>query len=580
MILPGSRHKFAMRTAILLVLIVGTAVVPVLGASTDTGVTISADGDQSYYLGEKVVLRGQNSETDTVYLFLTGPDLQATGVNLESPDKAVVSGDPDSFTVVKTDPDNTWEYSYYTANLNLDAGTYTLYAVSKPTAKNRLDGSTAYGTTGIILKKPFITAEISPSNVIKGQPFSVTGIAEGVPNEVQIWITGDSYVYTTQTPVNSDASFTFDADSAMSGDLPAGQNYLIVQHPMADNQLDFIVSGDYVCNVKQGSNANVFKINGQGSLDGMDAADALIEAISSQETNDDTYTSDMYTIIPFQVTGEGDLTSPATGAPTLSADGDQSYYLGEKVVLRGQSSSADTVYLFLTGPNLQATGVNLESPDEAVASGDPDSFTVVKTDPDNTWEYSFYTANLNLDAGSYTLYAVSRPIAKDRFDDSTAYDSTSIILKKPFISAEISPTNVVKGQPFLVTGTAEGVPSEVLIWITGDSYVYTTQTPVNSDASFTFDADSAMSGDLPAGQNYLIVQHPMADNQFDFIVGGDYVRNVKQSNGRNVFKISGYGSLDGIDAADVLTDAVSSQETGGDSTSDTYTIIPFRVSVY
>ncbi|WP_421908675.1 hypothetical protein [Methanolacinia petrolearia] len=281
----------------------------------------------------------------------------------------------------------------------------------------------------------------------------------------------------------------------------------------------------------------------------------------------------------------GTAVVPVLGASTdtgvtISADGDQSYYLGEKVVLRGQSSSADIVYLFLTGPNLQATGVNLESPDEAVVSGDPDSFTVVKTDPDNTWEYSFYTANLNLDAGSYTLYAVSRPTAKNRFDDSTAYDSTSIILKKPFISAEISPTNVVKGQPFSVTGTAEGVPSEVLIWITGDSYVYTTQTPVNSDASFTFDADSAMSGGLPAGQNYLIVQHPMADNQFDFIVGGDYVRNVKQSNGRNVFKISGYGSLDGIDAADALTDAVSSQETGGDSTSDTYTIIPFRVSVY
>ncbi|WP_157199074.1 hypothetical protein [Methanolacinia paynteri] len=301
MILHGSRQKFAMRTAILLVLIVGTVVVPVLGAATDTGVTISADGDQSYYLGEKVVLRGQGSGADSVYLFLTGPNLPAGGVNLESPDDAVFNGDPDSFTVVETGPNNTWEYSFYTANLNLDAGSYTLYVVSSPTAKNRFDNSTNYNMTSIILKKPFITAEISPANVVKGQPFSITGFAEGVPTEVQIWIFGDSYFNTTKVPVNIDASFTFDADAAMSAELPEGQNYLVVEHPMMDDQFDFVVAGDYVRNVKQNNGINVFKIFGYGRLDGVDAADALVDAFNSQEASGGSYNSDTYTIIPFRV---------------------------------------------------------------------------------------------------------------------------------------------------------------------------------------------------------------------------------------------------------------------------------------
>ncbi len=33
-------------------------------------------------------------------------------------------------TVTDVNDDNTWEYKWQTANLNIDAGTYTIYAVS------------------------------------------------------------------------------------------------------------------------------------------------------------------------------------------------------------------------------------------------------------------------------------------------------------------------------------------------------------------------------------------------------------------------------------------------------------------
>ena len=60
---------------------------------------------------------------------------------------------------------------------------------------------------------------------------------------------------------------------------------------------------------------------------------------------------------------------------------------------------------------MPGSGGKLTSPRQAVVSGNPDTFTVVKTKSDATWEYSFYTANLPFDAGSYTLYAVSSPVA-------------------------------------------------------------------------------------------------------------------------------------------------------------------------
>ncbi len=540
-----------------------------------TGVTISADGDQSYYLGEKVVLRGLSPDADTVYLFLTGPNLQATGVNLTAPSKAVTSGNPDSFTVVKTKPDKTWEYAFYTANLKLDAGTYTLFALSQPKAKDQLGPGAA--NVGMALKKPYITANISSSNVVKGEPLTVTGIAEGIPPEVQIWVIGDNYAHTTKTPVNSaTALFTFTADAAMSGKLPTGQNYIIVQHPMADNQFDFVVSEEYVRNLKLNNGTNLFKITGPGSLQGCDAADALIAAISNQEAHDKTLTNDTYTLIPFQVTDTGSSSTAGTGV-TISAVGDKSYYLGEKVVFSGQNTDSDSTYLFITGPDLPAEGVKLASPKNAVVSGSPDTFTVVKTNPDKTWDYSYYTANLPFQAGTYTVYAASQPKTANQLGTDAA--NVGIILKKPFISAGISASSISKGQPFTVTGVAEGIPSEVQIWVFGDNYAFMTKTPVNSDGDFTFTADAAMSENLPAGQYYLVVQHPMADNQFDFVVSGDYVRDVKLNNSPILFRLTGSGNLRGSDAADALITSITAQNTNDDTlTNDTYTLIPFTVT--
>lgn len=312
-----NNNPFGFRKAILLLLLSGAAVLLISPAFAGTGVTITASGVQSYYQGEKVVFSGHNYDSDITYLFITGPSVFMTGPGipsgggkLTSPRQAVVSGNPGSFDRVKTKADKSWEYTYHTHNLNVDAGTYTIYAVSQPQAKDQLNGVSS-ANVGIILKQPFITGEISSSSVSKGEPFTVSGTAEGDPESVQIWIVGKNYYSRARESVNPDVSFRYVVPREVAGHIESGQYFVIVQHSMQNNQFDIDVSGDYVRSLQLNNGTNLFRISGPGSLQGSDAADALVTAFSDPDTGDDTYTE-----IPFQVTDAGSPTLQTTSATT------------------------------------------------------------------------------------------------------------------------------------------------------------------------------------------------------------------------------------------------------------------------
>lgn len=304
---------------VLLLIIAGAAALMISPVSAEKPfVTIVAAGDQSYYMGEKVVFSGMNTDSDSTYLFITGPNLPDGGGLLSAPQHHPVSGDPGSFTVVKTKPDSSWEYTWYTSDLRMDAGSYTVYAVSGPETKDRFNDLTTYGTVSIIYKKPFITGEISPSPVSPGQPFTVSGIAEGIPPDVQVWILGENYYSKSITSVNPDASYRYVVPGEVTSKLAGGQYFVIVQHPMQNNKFDIDVSGDYVRSLQPGNGTNLFRITGPGSLQGSDAADAIIAAISDREAHDQTYTNDTYTIIPFLV---GDSGMKNAGVSKVSSSG-------------------------------------------------------------------------------------------------------------------------------------------------------------------------------------------------------------------------------------------------------------------
>jgi len=267
-------------------------------------VTIVAAGDQSYYLGEEIKFSGTNTESYKTYLFIIGPNLQAVGsqIQIDNPRSLPVTDNvPATFKAVDVNGDNTWSWKWGTSTVALDAGTYTIYAVSQPRDASHLQ-SAAFGTVSIIIKKPFVSATASQSTVAQGDKIFITGTAEGNPKGVMIWILGKNYPTdingVVTESVNSDASFKHEVTQTQTKTMYPGQYFVVVQHPMQNNQFDVYpsavgapVGSVYVYNRMLGAlpGVKIFNLLGGSSLQGSDAAEALVQGINDPNV-DDTYT--------------------------------------------------------------------------------------------------------------------------------------------------------------------------------------------------------------------------------------------------------------------------------------------------
>jgi PGF-CTERM protein len=188
----------------------------------------------------------------------------------------------------EVEADDTWSKKWNTAQINgtLDAGGYTIYAVSKPVDKSGLSGA-QYDTISIQLRSGFISATSSGAVIAKGDKLKLTGVAQGDPNDVRIWIFGKNYygdssgglLYRTEN-VEDDGTFEHELKGADTKDLSAGQYFVVIQHPMA-NGYGFKVDGNTIYG--EGIE-NVTLTNLQAAA----AANALIKALDSPNI-DDTY---------------------------------------------------------------------------------------------------------------------------------------------------------------------------------------------------------------------------------------------------------------------------------------------------
>ena len=195
------------------------------------------------------------------------------------------------------------------------------------------------------------------------------------------------------------------------------------------------------------------------------------------------------------------------GAVTITSSGTGTYYIGEEITLSGTNTEGESVYLFMTGPNLDRDGVNPTN----VTDTTPYQVSV---EADDTWSYKWNTADTtrNIDAGSYTIYAVSKNVNKDKLS-SAKYDTVSVSLRSGFISATTSGATVARGNDLTISGTAQGNPKNVFIWVFGKNYygvlgggLDVLSPSVESDGAFEEDVDT---NDLAAGQYFVVVQHPM-----------------------------------------------------------------------
>ncbi len=105
--------------------------------------------------------------------------------------------------------------------------------------------------------------------------------------------------------------------------------------------------------------------------------------------------------------------------------------IGETITLAGSAPGATTIYLYVTGPNLDSAGVTLHNPSLRAADG---QFTTAKVSSSGRWEYKWNTAGTGLDAGTYTVYAVDRAVDRRNLRDAS-YKIIPVTLRTGGITA-------------------------------------------------------------------------------------------------------------------------------------------------
>ena len=248
-------------------------------------VTIALSGTGTYAIGEEISLSGTCSDSNTVYLFLTGPNRPTNGIRFEDINTGVIgarvqTGNESTFTRVAVEADDTWTYRWDTsrAKNRLDAGGYTAYAVSAPRGKDSL-GGVPYSTASFNLRSPSVTATVSGATLAKGDGLTIAGTATGNPANVCVWIFGTNYRKLQQlVPIGPDGAFEYRLAPGDTANLLSGQYFIVIQHP-ADDVLDVWASGTLLT-------GNGITSVDLATLQAAAAADALITALDSPNIDD------------------------------------------------------------------------------------------------------------------------------------------------------------------------------------------------------------------------------------------------------------------------------------------------------
>ena len=310
-------------------------------------VTVTAS--EAYAIGEEIVFSGINTASDTTYLFLTGPNIDLNGARLENTSVKVRTGDESTFTRAAVRADGTWSYRWNTADVDqiLDAGIFTIYAVSQPCARGDLSG-VQYSAASFLLGSPTLTAEASGATLVPGDEYRIGGTATGAPGSVQVWVIGPNCrILGDRAPVEGDGTFEYVIEGTVTGKfIKSGPYYVVVQHPgtyggfgVVANESGFL-SGP-------GINSVDLLI-----LSESDAVDALLDAFDLR------YIDDIYTKLSFRVVKESwiwiDPIDDQAYKETVTVAGSTSYPAG--TVLDYRITAEESGVRILTGAIVVANG--------------------------------------------------------------------------------------------------------------------------------------------------------------------------------------------------------------------------------
>ncbi len=471
-------------------------------------------------------------------------------------------------------------YTFWTeSNLNGMKDTY------KDASGNDYTGKTVSAVKTVTIATDTVKIEASKDSVVRGNAFAVT--ITGKPNtQYYLWLKGTSSM--SGDPLDQPPIFTANQEGVafdpVSGPWPIGQYVFQGSTKTIQSDVPKYFAGK---DVNGTTYYSLVTLSNSGTR--------TVGLATTKDTKDKKYTVRVERPDPYSPPTSNTGTDRQfksdeidvkieKGAVTVVAAGTQNYFLGEEVKFTGTNSETDYTYMFITGPNLPTNGGQMTNPRVPVEpwNTDPASFSPSDVLEDNTWEYKWQTANLNLDAGTYTVYAVSSKADKSMLSNAQ-YATVSVIIRKPFISAQASQSVVAAGDKLYIRGTAAGQPTNgIAVWILGKNYVLYDTTSVNADGTFEKEISQGTTNDMAAGQYFVVAQHPMYNEIFDVwpassVVGSnnkDLVVGSYPVAGNTLFKLQGPGSLQGSDAAEALVQALNNP-----SVDDTYAKLQFLVEV-
>jgi len=561
------------------------------------------------YLGNEIKFFGTNFDTNKTYLFITGPNLPANGGPLFDPRSPVCSS-PNcypGFTITEVNADNTWEYKWQTANIGIDPSTYTIYAVTTPNDKNNLTNS-HYATVPVTLRKPYLTAYVSDDVIEQNESIYIRGIAEGNPSQgVAIWIIGSNFLDLDYESVNDDGSFDYELDGYMTSSMSQGQYFVVVQHPMYNDDLDIYQRLDggygyrYVVGTYPARPSVLFTLWGPGSLSTSSALNALLFNLNNPNI-DDRYVRLSFII---EEPSSPPLTDDYLSATIVS--------FGGEVTVQGNAKGnpAKGVAIWVIGDNsvnYQVIPVNLDStyvykmPTGYLTNGE---YAVIVQHPMYDNDFDVYpSADKKFVLGPYPLAgsilfnlqelnSVSHTLATDalvnnlenpNIDDIFIQSKFSVgtgsppFVEEDKLSVSVQPSTINQGESVKISGSAKSNPSQnVAIWILGPNFISYNIASVNAD-SFEYEMTGDITHNLSNGNYSVIVQHPMYNDDLDIYPRSDgsygysYVVGPYPTTDSFLFKVEGPGSLNRDSALKALINALNNP-----NIDDQYDLVNFGV---
>ena len=241
------------------------------------------------------------------------------------------------------------------------------------------------------------------ASIANGDPVYIHGIATGHPqNGLQVWLFGNNYMKISTVSTNADNSYEYELKPADTRALAPGQYYVLIQHPMMNGQFDIYYNAatGEVVNRQLGTGMSIFQLTGSGSLQTPAGANALMQAISSQNV-DDTFAATSFIINP----------------STAFIDPVGTHAVGEQFTITGSTNLAvgDNLLVEVTSSTFKPTSKS-QSAEFSGASG------VVKVQPGsgvlNRWsfpvdastfkpdEYIVKVSGITIDVTGSTLFNI------------------------------------------------------------------------------------------------------------------------------------------------------------------------------